>query len=135
MSGGMLSRWPVVVALPVLADECDEEGLLTEAAIERLFAAARSAYFQRCASVDESVVELRASTVRRGDSAPGDRVTISVNVVEVYPETFTMDARVRPADRDGIAATGRCSLSPGGQVSDAMRDEFIALAQGARRPH
>jgi hypothetical protein len=60
---------------------------------------------------------------------------VSVNVVEVFPNSFTMAARLRPDDRDGIAATASCTLSPGGEVPKAIRDEFIALAHEAKHIH
>jgi acyl-CoA thioesterase FadM len=132
----MVSRWPVLVSLPVAASDCDEDGRLTDAAVERFFAQARAAYFERCATVDGSTLELRGSTVQRGTAAAGDDgVTVSVNVVEVFPDSFTMTAMFRPRDGDGIAATAWCSLSPGGEVSTAMRDEFIALAHTATSIH
>jgi acyl-CoA thioesterase FadM len=135
MSSGMVSRWPVVVALPVDASDLDADGRLTNAAVEHLFAGARAAYFDRCATVDDSRLEIRKSTARARDAAPGDGVTVSVNVVEVLRDSFTMEARLRPADGDGIAATAWCSLSPGAEVSKAMRDEFIALAHAASHIH
>ncbi|MGQ0802507.1 MAG: hypothetical protein ACT4PI_01400 [Actinomycetota bacterium] len=58
-----------------------------------------------------------------------------MSVVEVFADRFTMEARMRPRDRDGIAATAWCSLSPGGEVPTAMRDEFIALAHAAPHVH
>jgi hypothetical protein len=138
-SSEMVSRWPVLVTLGVEPGECDEEGRLTGAAVERLFARGRDAYFELCTTVEGSTVEVLASSVDRGSVAPGDGgVTVSVGVVEVFPDSFTMTARVRPA-RSSVeghtAASGWCSLSPGGEVSTAMRDEFIALAHGAAFPH
>jgi acyl-CoA thioesterase FadM len=135
MSSGMVSRWPVVVTLPVDASDCDANGRLTHAAVERLFARACSAYFDRCATVDASMVETRKTTAHPGEAAPGDGVTVSVGVVEVLRNSFTMESRIRPADRDGIAATAWASLSPVGEVSKAMRDEFIALAHAASHIH
>ena len=135
MSSGMVSRWPVVVTLPVDASDRDADGRLTTAAVERLFARARAAYFDQCAMVDAPTVEVRKITARPGDAAPGDGVTVSVSVVEVLRDSFTMESRIRPADRDGIVATAWCSLSPGGEVSKAMRDEFIALAHAASHIH
>jgi hypothetical protein len=136
MSSGMVSRWPVLVPLPVVASDRDEDGRLTDAAVERLFGQARAAYFERCATVDGSTLELRGSSAQRGRAAAGDDgVTVSVSVVEVFPDSFIMTARLRPRDGDGIAATAWCSLSPGGEVPTAMRDEFIALAHTATYVH
>ncbi|MGQ0802508.1 MAG: hypothetical protein ACT4PI_01405 [Actinomycetota bacterium] len=66
MSAGMVSRWPVLVSLPVSASDRDADGRLTDAAVEWLFAQARAVYFEKCATVDPSTVELRGSTVRPG---------------------------------------------------------------------
>ena len=135
----MLSRWPVLVTLPVADVDRDADGRLSDAAVERLFARARAAYFERCACVDAAALELQKTKVQLGGSPPGaDGVTVAVNVVEVFPDRFTMMARLRPvgpADDDGIAATAWCSLAPGGEVPRAMRDEFIALAHGAAYMH
>jgi acyl-CoA thioesterase FadM len=129
------SRWPVVVSLPVASSDCDEDGRLTEAAVERLFAQAREAYFARCTTVDAALVDVRKSTVTLGSAPVGDGVSVSAAVVEVYSDSFTMTARVRPAATDGIAATAWVSLSPGGEVPNAMRDEFIAHAHSATHMH
>ena len=135
----ILSRWPVLVALPVTPSDQDADGRLTDAAVERLFAEARTVYFDRCATVDPSALELRNSKVDLSHATvTADEVTVSVGVVEVFPDHFTMLARLRPvapADGDGLAATASCSLSPGGEVPNAMRDEFIALAHSAAHFH
>ncbi len=57
--------------------------------------------------------ELRRCTTTPGTSASGTEVTVSVGVVEIYPESFDMQARIRPVHTDGIAATARCSLAHG----------------------
>ena len=88
-----------------------------------------------CSTVDDTTLELRGSTVNVRDVPVGDAVTISVSVVEIYPETFTMNAMVRPSNGGDVAATATCSLSPGGEVTTAMRDEFIARAHDARYMH
>ena len=136
---GILSRWPVVVTLPVTTWDRDADGRLVDAAIERLAAEACAAYFERCATVDPSTVEVRSTRVQPGEcAADADEVTVSVGVVEVFPETFTMVARIRPvgpADGDGLAATATCSLAASGGVSTAMRDEFIAHAHSAAHFH
>jgi hypothetical protein len=133
------TRWPLVVPLPVLAGERDDDGVLTVPGIERLFTEARTAYFEQCSTVDAATVEVQRGTADPGRAAVDDEgVTVAVAVVEVYPDSFTMTARLRPrgpSDGDGIAATAWCELSPGGAVTTAMRDEFIAHAHGARHFH
>jgi hypothetical protein len=135
MSSGMVSRWPVLLSLPVGATDRDEDGRLTDAGVERLFAQARAAYFEQCRTVDASALKIVSCTVQRGRAEVGDGASVSVNVVEVFPDRFTMTAMLRPDAGGDIAATAFCSLSPGGIVSTAMRDEFIALAHAARYVH
>lgn len=135
MSAEMVSRWPVLLSLPVVDGDRDEHGCLTAAGVERLFAEARHSYFDLCTTVDESVLELRDSSVQLGNAAVSDDgVTISVQVTEISPDSFTMTARVRPRDRSDLGANASCLLS-GGEVTNEMRDEFIALAHNARHMH
>jgi acyl-CoA thioesterase FadM len=136
MSTDIVSRWPVVIPLPLEAGDCDADDRLTEAGAARMFAIARARYFDLCRTVDVATLEVQRLAVARG-SAPvhASGVTISVNVTEVYPDTFTMSARIRPADGPGVAADARCSLFPGREVSNEMRDDFIALAHNARYTH
>lgn len=134
MPGSIASRWPVVVKLPVDGADRDKDGHLTAGAVERLFATARSAYFARCATIDEPGLALLTCAIRVGAVVEGNHVTVAVNVTEVFPESFRLEARIRPQQGEGIAATATCSVSPG-LVSTAMRDEFIALAQSAAHYH
>jgi hypothetical protein len=143
MSSEIFTRWPVVVSLALAPDDRDSDGRLTEPAIERLFSEGRAAYFDEYSTIDGSAVEVRKSTVQPGRAVVSDDgVTVSVAVVEVYPDTFTMTARMRPAgpvdggdDGGGIAASAWGSVSPGGAVSTAMRDELIAMAHAAKHLH
>jgi hypothetical protein len=137
MSSDIVSRWPVRISIGVAPTDLDDEGRLTVDAVERYFAQARVAYFDRCTTTSIDALDVRGSAVVPGTPIAGNsNVTISVNVVEVFPDRFTMSARIRPADRDGVAADARCSLAPTtGEVPNAMRDEFIALAHGASYTH
>ena len=106
MASGMVSRWPVLVSLPVVACDCDEHGLLRDAAVERLFAHATAAYFDRCATVDESTLEVQ-----------GKRHPAWQRCSRWWG--FTMAAMLRPRSTDGVAATTWCSLSPWRRGADA----------------
>ena len=129
----MIGRWPVLVTVPLGAEDADGDGCLTDEAVERIFAAGRSAYFDLCTTVDPSAIEIRSTSIRARTASVCDAVTVSVSVVgELFPDRFTMSARIRPAETDGIAADVSCSASPGGNVTTAMRVEFIALAHSAR---
>jgi acyl-CoA thioesterase FadM len=135
MSAEMVSRWPVLLSLPVVDGDTDERGCLTDDGVERLFAEARHSYFDMCTTVDEAAIEVRGTSIQRGNAVVGDDgVTISVQVTEIFPDSFTMTARVRPRDRSDLGANASCSLSAG-EVTTEMRDEFIALAHNARHMH
>ena len=132
----MLSRWPVVTSVPLQATDRDDEGRLTDAALERILSAGRAAYAELCQTIDWPASEVAETTVRRGAVAvASDAVTVSVNVVEVYPESVTMAVRIRPAEADEIAADARCTVLIGSGVTPTIRDELIAIAQNARYMH
>jgi hypothetical protein len=130
------SKWPVLVSLAVVDGDRDEEGALTEAGVERLFAEARAAYFDECTTVSAGEVVVEEQRVQPGLVVEGDEVTVSVSVVEVFPEAFTMHALVRPGDGGQASAAAKARVSPtSGVVTDEMRDEFIAKAHSARHYH
>lgn len=131
----MVSRWPVRITVAVNPTDRDDDGRLTDAGAERVFAAGRSAYFARCTTVAGDAITVVDSAVRRGDAPIGEAASIAVNVSEVFPESWRMIARIRPADGGDVAADARCTLSAVGGVTTAMRDEFIALAHGAAHIH
>jgi hypothetical protein len=128
----LVSTWPVVLELPLGGDDRDDEGVLLDGAVERLFAEARGAYAEVCPELDLSDAAVSEIVVRRGAAAEGEVAVVGIAVVEVFPTTFTMDLRVRPAEGPGIAATGSCVVAPAGGVSDALRRRLIDLAQTAR---
>jgi acyl-CoA thioesterase FadM len=129
------SRWPTLIRVAVGAEDLDADERLTEAAIERAFADARAKYFERCRTFDGPAAGMSGLAVARGDAKPGDHVTVSVAVIEVFPERFTMAGRIRPAEGDEIVADLRCTVAPAGGVSDEIRDELIAHAHEARYAH
>jgi acyl-CoA thioesterase FadM len=131
----MVSRWPIRIAVAIEPTDLDADARLTADAIERCFAHARAAYFERCESVDIASLRHRGTAGIAREPIPGcERVAIAVNVTEVFTDRFTMAARIR-ADDGALAADARCSMSPGPEVPIAMRDEFIALAHAASYTH
>ena len=132
---GMLSRWPVVIPVSVGASDRDEQGVLTEAAILRMFEQARRVYLDECSTVDAGSLEVTQAAVQRGPAPASDEITISVSVVEVYDDRFTMNARLRSDDGGEIAGAARCSLMTSSPVTREMRDEFIAIAHAAQHYH
>jgi hypothetical protein len=132
----IVTRWPVLVSLPVGEDDRDADGRLTAACVERLFARAREVYVGTCRTLSDRELSVLDVVVAVG-SAPVDagEASVSASVVEVFDDRFTMHARVRPAEGDGIAAEARADVFPGGAVTREIRDELIAHAHEARHYH
>jgi hypothetical protein len=127
------SKWPVLLELPVTADDLDADGMLTPPARERLFAAVREAYLAGCSTLAGRALDVRDVVVAPGGAPvePGD-VTVSAAVVEIFPDRFTMHVRIRPgAGGEGIAAHGWGDVVVEGGVTDDVRDELIAQAHSA----
>ena len=134
MSSAMLSKWPVLLFLPVGGGDRDEDGRLTAEACERMFAAGRAEYFAACRTIDPGAVEILEAPAPRRTATVADEVSISVNVAELFPDRFTMTARIRPARDDGIAADAVCTVTAG-EVTVEVRDELIAMAHASRHWH
>ena len=132
----MVSKWPVLLFLPVHAGDVDRDGSLTDEACARFFAAGRDAYFALSTTVDaDQATVVETSPPRRsGPVDPGGQVSISVSVTELFPDRFVMAARVRPEVGDAVAADLRCVVSAG-EVTTAMRDDLIAIAHAASHWH
>jgi hypothetical protein len=130
----MVSKWPVLMFLPVGSDDREADGRLTDEACARMFAAGRAEYFELCRTIDGEAVSVLEAPAPRRTTPVGDEVSISVNVAELFPDRFTMTARIRPAEGDGIAADVVCTVSAG-EVTVEVRDEFIAMAHAARHWH
>jgi hypothetical protein len=129
----------VYLTVPLDDHDTDTDGLLHAAAIERIVEAARDAYFAECHTLRPGTTEMLPIVFQRGVPAAGNEdATVSAGVVEIFPDRFTMAirVRVRPGPDDGgIAAEVRADFRVDGGVTDATRDEFIALAHGARHWH
>jgi acyl-CoA thioesterase FadM len=136
MAPEIISRWPTRLDVALIDGDCDADGRLNETGAARLFALAREAYFDESTAVDQGLLALRTCTIRIGDApVAGHKVSVSVNVSELYDDEFTMTSRMRPTTGAGIAANGTCSLGLAGGVTRAVRDEFIAREHGARYTH
>ena len=133
----MVSKWPVLVSLAVTAADADDDsGRLTSAAGERLFAAARDEYLAGCATLAGRTLEAKNVTIVAGDApVEAGEVTVSVSVIELFPDRLTMALRVRSTGADGIVGEGTCDVLLGGPLTDEIRDELIAHAHGARHYH
>ena len=136
MAPEIISRWPTRLDVALTDGDCDADGRLNQTGAARLFAVARAAYFDESTALDQELVAVRTCTIRIGDApVAGHKVSVSVNVNELFDDEFTMTTRMRPTSSAGIAATGTCSLGLAGGVTRAVRDEFIAREHGARHTH
>ncbi len=131
----MLSKWPVVMTVPLTDPDVETDGTLTEHGAARVFAAAQAEYFDTCVTVAERDVDVQELTVLRRGAQVGLRVSVSVGVVELYDDRMVMRGRIRPADDDGIAADVQAVLATAGPLTKEMRDEFIDRARNARFSH
>ena len=134
MSSPVVSRWPVVVQVAVQDADRDSHGALSDAGAERMFAVARDAYFDLCRTVDRASITADAPVVRLRPGHVGDLVSVSAGVVEVFSGAFRMSVRIRSIE-DQVAAYVNCTFSTAEPIPASMRDEFIALALGARHVH
>jgi hypothetical protein len=132
----MISRWPVVISVPLSEHDRTDDDRLTETAVLRLFDRARSVYLDRCHALVPGQWSIDAVVASGGARLAGARVvTVSAQVTEMFADSFVMTARLRPIDTDGVAGTASCSINVPGGVSEALRDELIALAHGAAYWH
>jgi hypothetical protein len=134
MSSTMASRWPTLINASITPEDVDAAGRLTTDAVERLIGEARAAYLRGCETFEVSAATAQRATIRGGQPLTGDAVTVSIGVVEGFPETFEMEARIR-SDNGDIAADARCTVALRGGVTNAIRDELIARAHNARYMH
>jgi hypothetical protein len=127
------TRWPVLVAFELEPNEIDADGHATDTAIARVVAGARDVYIEGCETLRDKTVKVLRTELRRGDArVRPDGVTIATGVVEIFPEAFVMNARIRGRADGDIVADTACTLTTGGPLPTACRDEFIARAHNAR---
>jgi hypothetical protein len=130
------TRWPVLISVELTAAEVDADGRASDAAIDRVFEQARRVYLDGCETLREQTLEVLRTDIRRGGGRVTPRgVTVATGVVEVFPEAFVMNARIRARDDGELVADATCTLTTGGELPIACRDEFIARAHGARHSH
>ena len=131
----MVSKWPVVMSVPLIDGDVETDRTLSEQGAARAFAAAQAEYFDTCHTVAGDEVVVRDLSVLRRGAEVGTHVSVSVGVVELFDDRMVMRGRIRPADRDGVAADVQAVLATGGGITKDMRDEFIDRARNARRSH
>jgi acyl-CoA thioesterase FadM len=146
VSAAILTRWPAVVDVRIAARDLGPDGRPSDDALGRWFAAAQTAFLQRCPT-------LRAQLSRRGRalSVGGLRVTtrrsvrigqtvrIAIAATELRSTSFEMALRVRALGEDGgPVADGRCSIGwteradgRPAPIPDEITSELIELAATA----
>jgi acyl-CoA thioesterase FadM len=146
MTSAILTRWPVVLEVAVLADDVGTDGRPRNDALVRWFALAWEEYLQRCPRLRDqlsrggkrlSVGALRVSSVRAVQVA--ETLRIAIATTELWPTAFEIAYRVRVLSRDaGPVANGRCSVSfvsvadgSPAAVPDDVRSELIGLESTA----
>jgi len=127
----IVSKWPVRLTIAIRDGETDADGHLTETGALRVFAEARQAYLDGCASLALLDVSVRGCDVTLGPAVVRTGVGVATGVVEIFPDSFTMHARIRSDDDGDLAADGVAELSTGSDLPIECRDEFIARAHGA----
>jgi acyl-CoA thioesterase FadM len=127
----IVSKWPVRIRVAVRDDEVDAENHLTEAGAQRAFSEARGAYLDGCESLSGRDVSVRTCDVKLGTATVRTGVVVATGVVEIFPDSFTMHARIRSDDDGELAADGVCELTTGEELPIECRDEFIARAHRA----
>jgi hypothetical protein len=143
---GIMTRWLVLQEHPVTAADLDDTGAVSDDAVDRWVAGARSLYLDRCAVLRErreSGFELRHRAVNRPRGALLGRpngVVVTASASEFRPNSFTISVRVRSigAERDA-AVNAACAIrledpttGEVGELSNDVRDELIALEHSAR---
>ena len=115
---GFLTRWAVVVETEASPSDIGADGCPRQEAVQRWFAAARTAYLDRCLSLSEEIrngrVRVRIAALRvvlTGRIEQRQTILVAVSVTELRDTSFDMALRIRSlGDRGSIVANGSCTL-------------------------
>ena len=145
---GILTRWPVVQRHDVVDEDLDAAGGVRSDVVDRLIVEARGAYLERCTVVQELRARERLDFVWQTEELARDDVSgrpetliVSASVAEFRPTSFTVTVRVRPVGGDSDRpVNSRCAVrlenpetKEARELGNDVRDELIALEQGARQ--
>ena len=120
----------------IVGDDLDTEGRLTHAAVRRLGDAALAALVDASpllAAAGHTFAPTSAQ-LNGSFSGPGP-VTVSAGPSEIYPSSFTVNLRIRPADGSGATVDAVWTVRVTDGVPNALRDELIALNHAAEHAH
>jgi acyl-CoA thioesterase FadM len=142
--GGIMTKWLVLDEHPVTPEDRTDEGVVSDAALQRWVETARAAYLEHCPVLNgrtDGVLRLRDNApVRAVHLGQAGSVVVSASVTEVRPASFTISVRARPLDGDretpvNITCTARLEDEQTGEALELgreVRDELIALEQSAQ---
>jgi acyl-CoA thioesterase FadM len=142
---GFVSKWVVLHAHTVGAEDVDVGGGVRDEVVARWVDDACRAYLERCRVLAEAAQQAGLVVrTRIGALPPGrqlgrpEAVSVSASTREVRPSSFTIAVRVRTGGDDDVAVNASCVVSleeeDTGTVRDLgteVRDELIALEQAA----
>ena len=142
-----MTKWSVTQHHRIRPDDLRDDGRVSDAAVQRWIAIARSAYLAQCKVLETMRVrhglKLRdRSTVQPGGAAlaPASGVVVTASATEVLPSSFVISVRLRPVggeSDDPVNATCVIRLEDpttgeAHEIGNDVRDELIALEHAAR---
>ena len=132
----IVSRWPVLVTSSIAGDDLDAGGHLVQATVRRLGDAVVVALVDASPllAAAEHTFAPTSAQLNGSFSGPGP-VTVSAGPSEIYPSSFTVNLRIRPADGSGATVDAVWMVDVPGGVARALRDELIALNHAAEHAH
>ena len=132
----IVSRWPVLVSTTIVADDLDTEGRLTQTAVRRLGDVAVAALVGKASLLAAAGHTFAPTSAQLNGSFSGPGpVTVSAGPSEIYPSSFTVNLRIRPADGSGATVDAVWTVRVPEGVPNALRDELIALNHAAEHAH
>lgn len=141
------TRWSVRQEHRVTPDDLDAEGLITDEAVARWVALARSAYLEQCPVLEDTRTRFGLDVRDHVGPHPGGArlglsptVIVSATATEVRPTSFVISVRLRPVGGDredplNVTCVIRLQDPATGEardIGDEIRDELIAHEHAAR---
>jgi acyl-CoA thioesterase FadM len=141
----MVSKWVVLHAHTVGAEDVDADGDVRDDALARWIDEVCAAYLAQCHALADAadqgglVVRSRVGALPPGEHlARPAAVNVSASAREVRPRSFTIAVRLRTGGEDDVAVNASCVVTiedpETGTTHDlgpGVRDELIALEHAA----
>jgi hypothetical protein len=144
---GVLTRWPVVQRHDLVENDFDDAGAVRPEVVDRLITAARCAYLELCAVVQELRAREQLEFAWQAEelaravlSGRPESLIVSASVPEFRPSSFTVLVRVRPIgsdDEQPVNSRRAVRLEDpvtheARKLGNGVRAELIELEQGAQ---